>query len=68
MFIIEFIVGKNPQSIVDKIACSTVQLVEADRTAQSVLDGARLTRPGNPADGYQILDNDGHVVIRSWKR
>ena len=68
MFIIEFIVGKNPQGIVDRIACSTVHLIEADRTAQSVLESARIARPGSPADGYQILDNDGHVVICSWKR
>jgi len=70
MFTIEYVIvrrSKHPR-VVERMVSEAVRLVYADRVAKSLLDSVRERRPETPPDGYQILDNEQHVVLRSWQR
>jgi hypothetical protein len=69
VFEVEFVIvhaGDHPE-IVEKMSSGCSRLIDADATAKSLLDGVRGRHPQNPPDGYQLRDNNGNVVLRSWE-
>jgi hypothetical protein len=70
MFEIEYVAvldGGEPL-VVEKITSNFVRLVDADKTAKSLLEKVRRKRRALPADGYQIRARDGRVVLRFLER
>jgi hypothetical protein len=67
MFTIELVVvqGRDGPGVVDRMACPTDRIADAESTARAILPHARKRLPETPPDGYQI-DNEGIVVLRSW--
>jgi hypothetical protein len=66
---IEFVnrCGRDRPDIVEKITSGCSRLIDADGVAKSLLKGVRDRHPQNLPDGYQLRDNDGNVVLRSWE-
>jgi len=70
MFEIEFVAVRDegePQ-VLEKVTSRFVQLVEADKTAKSLLERVRHKRRAPTPDGYQIRARDGRVVVRYLER
>ena len=53
--------------MIEKMTSGCSRLIDADAIAKSLLKGVRDRHPQNPPDGYQLRDNDGNVVLRSWE-
>lgn len=68
MFGIEFVIvrGRPTPGVVERMTSDAVRLADADATAKSLLERVRANRPETPPDGYQIRDNDGAILLRSW--
>ena len=39
----------------------------AEQVAQGTLDSVRRMFPATPPDGFQILDDNDEIVLRSWE-
>ena len=66
MFEIEFVALRDvgePQ-VVEKVTSNFVRLVDADRTAKSLLENVRQKSQATLPDGYLIRARDGRVVLR----
>jgi hypothetical protein len=71
MFAIEFVAvrDKRQPEVVESITYSdSTLLIDADKTAKSLLEKVRHKRRATPPDGYQIRDGAGHLAIRWWAR
>jgi hypothetical protein len=69
MFTIEFVAvhGWDDPGLVERRVCTFGSFADAERTARSQLAGVRAMHPDTPPDGFQILDGDGSVLLRSWE-
>lgn len=70
MFEIEFVAVRDtgePQ-VVEKVTSNLALLVDADKTAKSLLEKVRRKQRAPPPDGYQIRARDGRVVFRFLER
>jgi hypothetical protein len=70
MFEIEYVAVRDPDKplVVEKVICKVVRLVDADKTAKTLLEKVRRKRRAPPPDGYQIRARDGRVVLRFLER
>ena len=70
MFEIEFVAVRDvgEPEVVEKVTSNLVRLVDADKTAKSLLEKVRHKRRSTPPDGYQIRAHDGRVVLRFMDR
>jgi hypothetical protein len=69
VFTIEYVIvqGRLIPDVVEKITSGAMNLAGASAAAKSLLNGVRQRQPETPPDGYQIRDNDGLVILRSWE-
>jgi hypothetical protein len=70
MFAIEFVAvrGRSEPEVVEKITSNVARLVDADKTAKSLLEKVRQERHATALDGYQIRDSGGRIALRWWER
>ena len=70
MFEIEYIAGRDPDKllVIEKVTSKVVRLVDADKTAKTLLEKVRRKRGSLQPDGYQIRARDGRVVLRFLER
>jgi hypothetical protein len=70
MFAIEFLAvrGRGKPEVVEKRTSNVSRLVDADKTAKSLLEKMRQERRAAPPDGYRIRAHDGHIALRWWER
>lgn len=70
MFTIEFVTvrGRDYPGIVERTKSTAHNLSVAEQTARGLLNGVRHRFPDNPPDGFQIVAEDGMVMLRSWER
>jgi hypothetical protein len=71
MFTIEFVVFDQDRPdyprVIEKVPSSRFFLYDAEHLAKLLLKKAKRRSPADAAHGYQILDEEGQVVARSWK-
>jgi hypothetical protein len=70
MFTIEFVAVRgweDPSLVVETRVCVFAHLADAARSARSQLEGVRAAHPDTSPDGFQILDGDDSVLLRSWE-
>ena len=71
MFTIEFVVFDDSSSdsprVVEKTTSSRFFLYDVEHLAKLLLKKAKRKSHANSVQGYQILDEEGRVVARSWK-
>jgi hypothetical protein len=66
---IEFVIvhdGDQPD-IIEKMASGCSRLIDAKAIASSLFSSTRERHRQNPPDGYQIRNDNGDVVLRSWE-
>ena len=70
MFEIEYVAVRYPDQllVVEKVTSKLSRLVDADKTAKSLLEKVRRKRRSPPPDGYQIRARDGRLVLRFLQR
>ena len=70
MFTIEFVIVRSgqPPIVVEQMTSTATRLLDAEPTAKSQLANVRKRHPATPPDSYQILSNDGRIILRSWER
>jgi hypothetical protein len=70
MFAIEFVAVRDryEPEVVETMTTNVARLVDADKTAKSLLEKVRQKRRATPPDGYQIRAHDGRVALRWWER
>ena len=70
MFAIEFVAvrDRHEPEVVETMTTNVARLVNADKTAKSLLEKVRQKRRATPPDGYQIRAHDGRVALRWWER
>lgn len=70
MFEIEFVAvrGSTQTEAVKKMTAAAALLVDADETAELLLEKVRQKRCATPPDENQIRAYDGHVALRWWER
>jgi hypothetical protein len=69
MLTIEFVVVRNGhRSIVERVPAAADRLVYAQQAARDLLGQVRRRHPDNPPDGFQIVGEDGMIVLRSWEK
>lgn len=70
MFTIEFVIvqGREHPRVVERIVSQARHLSDVNITARSQLEMVRQKHSETPPDGYQILDSQGDIVLRSWER
>jgi hypothetical protein len=70
MFTIEFVVvthGRfHPSAVIEGTWSATTSLAVAEQAARGLLDKVRSERRNTLPDGYQIIDDAGVTVLRSW--
>jgi len=69
MFVIEFVAVRDRREpeVVEEMTSNVARLVDADKTAKSILENVRQKRHATPPDGYRIRAHDGHVALRWWE-
>lgn len=71
MYTIEIVVtrGEEPPHLVSREACPDRRLVDAEVTAKMRLKELQKgSAPLAMPDGYQIFNENGQLVLRSWAR
>jgi len=66
MFAIEFVAvrDRHEPEVVEKMTSNVARLVDADKTAKSLLEKVRQKRLATPPDGYRIRAHDGRIIFR----
>ena len=69
LFTIEFVIVRDGDrlGVVERMTAGADRLADAEHTARSLVERVRRNRPETPPDGFQILDKDGRIVLRSWE-
>jgi hypothetical protein len=67
VFTIEFVVVRDP-GVVERVTSNASHLATVEQTAKGLLEGVRQRYPNRPPDGFQIIDEGGVIVLRSWER
>ena len=69
MFTIEFVIVRlGVPSVVERMTSGLAQVSDVERSARALLKGVRARHPDRLPDAYQILDDGGRVIVRSWER
>jgi hypothetical protein len=70
MFAIEFVAvrDRGEPEVVERMTSNVARLVDADKTAKSLLETVRQKRPATPPDGYRIRAHDGRIALSWWER
>ena len=70
MFSIEYVMAgrRAKHSVVYRIDTSARTFGAAEQVARGTLDVVRRMFPTSPPNGFQIIDESGEVVLRSWGR
>ena len=70
MYLVQFlsVAGRNSPSIVETMESRSRYLADANITAKCLLNTKRERHPERAPDAYQIVDQQGTVVLRSWER
>jgi hypothetical protein len=70
MFTIEFevvVLGQaHPGAVIEGVWSAATSLAMAEQTARGLLNKVRTGRRNTLPDGYQIIDDVGVTVLRSW--
>lgn len=69
MYEIEYVVvqGQPSPLHIYRIDSGAYSLRAAEQGARNRLDSIRSMFPQNPPDGFQIFDDSGEIVLRSWE-
>jgi len=69
MLSIEYVIiqGRANPVVVYRIDTRARTLGVAEQVAQGTLDAVRRMYPKTPPDGFQIFDDNDHLVFRSWE-
>jgi hypothetical protein len=67
---VEFVIvrDRDRPDIIETMASGCSRLIDADAIASSLFSTTRERHRQNPPDGYQIRNDDGDVVLRSWEK
>jgi hypothetical protein len=70
MFFIEYVItqGQTDPSVVYSVDIRARTSGAAEQVAQGTLDVVRRMFPATPPNGFQIIDDNDEVVVRSWER
>ncbi len=69
-FTIEYVIlsDTNEPSVVERVTSFASRITYAEQSARSGLWRVQQIRPDAPAHGFQIRDEAGDVILRSWEK